>query len=130
MAGGQNRRCSDEEFVRLFTLHGATKTAKILNIMERGVYSRRRRLEGRFAQIAAPSKIAINHPGRVPLEIRNGTVAIPPAMKDARATENAEGIPVSIISESNVVNDAVHDWSSLRTGYARRVQPRACKSHR
>lgn len=74
--GGQNKKCSDEEFIKLFNLHGASKTAAILETTERGVYSRRRRLEDRVGMIAAPPKVQINHPGRIPLEIRNGTALV------------------------------------------------------
>lgn len=74
--GGQNKKCSDEEFIGLFTLHGASKTAAILKTTERGVYSRRRRLEDRVGSLAAPSSVAISHPGRIPLEIRNGTALV------------------------------------------------------
>ena len=71
------KKCSDDEFIRLFTRHGATETARILGVIERGVYARRRALEGRFSSaMVPPSKKSIDHPYRTPLSIRNGTVLI------------------------------------------------------
>ncbi|MEH2501260.1 UDP-2,3-diacylglucosamine pyrophosphatase LpxH [Bradyrhizobium sp. AZCC 1578] len=72
MAG---KTCSDDEFVRLFQTYGATETARQLGCMERAVYKRRANL-ARFDPITAPTKQAINFPGRLPLEIRNGTALI------------------------------------------------------
>lgn len=48
-------KCSDEDFIRLFTECGATETAKILNITIRNVQARRQRLEQNLS-------IAINSP--------------------------------------------------------------------
>jgi hypothetical protein len=70
MAG---KSCSDEEFNRLFTQHGATETARILGVLERSVYKRR---ANSFPTIAAPSKISVKYAGRLPLELRNGTALI------------------------------------------------------
>ena len=77
MHGGNNRKCSDDEFIQLFTRHGATKTAKILKTSERGVYSRRRRLEEAYPHISAPTKVAPKeYPWRIPLSLKNATVII------------------------------------------------------
>lgn len=73
---GNHKACSDECFVKLFTQHGATETSKILGVTERNVYQRRANL-ARFFQITAPSKtLTKEYPGRVPLEIKNGTVLV------------------------------------------------------
>jgi hypothetical protein len=69
------KHCSDDEFVRLFQTLGATGTAKAIKCTERSVYKRRANL-ARFEQIPAPSKNAAIVPGRLPLEIRNGTALI------------------------------------------------------
>jgi hypothetical protein len=69
------KTCSDEEFVRLFQTLGATETAKTIGITERSVYARRANL-ARFEPITAPTRQATNFPGRLPLEIRNGTALI------------------------------------------------------
>ena len=71
--GGNNKKCSDEEFISLFTQYGATKTAAILKINERSVYGRRKSLG---EHIAAPSKQAVSFPGRIPLSIKNGAVIV------------------------------------------------------
>src|ERR1700694_4420675 len=75
--GGQNARCSDEEFIRLFTQHGATETAKILNTRERNIYQRRARLS-QFFQITAPTKAASasKNPARIELDIPDGIVLV------------------------------------------------------
>ena len=68
------KKCSDEEFAKLFTQHGATKTAKILGVGERSVYKRR---VNSFPSLAAPTKVApTEYPGRVRLELLNGTVLV------------------------------------------------------
>lgn len=69
------KACSDDEFVRLFQTLGATETAKQLGCTERSVYKRRANL-ARFDQIVAPSRNVTQFPGRLPLEIRNGTALI------------------------------------------------------
>jgi hypothetical protein len=69
------KHCSDEEFVRLFQTLGATGTAKTIKCTERSVYKRRANL-ARFEQIPAPSKNVAVVPGRLPLDIRNGTVLV------------------------------------------------------
>ena len=45
------KSCSDEEFASLFTRYGARDTAKKLNVLERTVYARRRRLEHLFGGV-------------------------------------------------------------------------------
>jgi len=67
---------TDQEFIALFDSVGGTKTAKILGVLERNVYARRRRLEDKHGPITAPSKQPIAFPGRVPIEIKNGTVLV------------------------------------------------------
>lgn len=69
------KTCSDDEFVRLFQTLGATETARQLRCGERSVYKRRANM-ARFEPIAAPTKNAIDVPGRVHLEIKTGTVLI------------------------------------------------------
>ena len=68
-------KCSDEEFIQLFTAHGATKAAQILGCSERTAYSRRARLS-RFAQIPAPTSPVRRYPQRALLEIKNGHVLV------------------------------------------------------
>jgi len=69
------KRCTDEEFVKLFTQHGATETARILKINERSVYSRRANL-ARFFPITAPTRQVTNFPGRHTISLKNGTVIV------------------------------------------------------
>jgi hypothetical protein len=69
------KHCSDDEFVRLFQTLGAAETARQLGCTERSVYKRRKNL-ARFDQIVAPSRQSVEYPGRVPIEIKNGTVLI------------------------------------------------------
>jgi hypothetical protein len=69
------KTCSDDEFVRLFQSLGATETARQLGCNERSVYARRARM-AKFDQIVAPTRQPVNFPGRLPLEIRNGTALI------------------------------------------------------
>lgn len=71
--GSSSTRCSDAEFEELFRKHGPTQTAKILGCSERAVYKRRNKIS---PALQPPSKIEIIHPGRLPLEIRNGTALI------------------------------------------------------
>lgn len=64
------KKCSDEEFARLFTQHGATKTAKILGMLERSVYKRR---VNSFPLIAAPSRVqGKKYPHRADIDVQNG----------------------------------------------------------
>jgi hypothetical protein len=69
------KHCSDEEFIRLFQTVGATETAKAIKCTERSVYKRRANL-ARFEPLSAPTRQPTQFPGRVPLEIKNGTVLI------------------------------------------------------
>lgn len=69
------KHCSDDEFVRLFQSVGATETAKAIGCTERAVYKRRANL-ARYEGIAAPTRQPVNFPGRLPLELRNGTALI------------------------------------------------------
>lgn len=76
MPGG-SPRCSDDEFIRLFTRYGAKEAAARLGMAERKAYARRRAIEARIGSLlTAPTKIAVHHPGRLPLTIKNGTVLI------------------------------------------------------
>src|ERR1700733_4164840 len=69
-----NPRCSDEEFMRLFSERGATATAKILGITERNVYKRR---EKSFPSIVPPTKTpGKEYPHRATIEVKNGCVII------------------------------------------------------
>src|SRR6185312_3364177 len=70
---GSSRFCSDAEFEELFRKHGPTQTAKILGCSERAVYKRRNNVA---PGIQPPSKVEVMHPGRIPLEIKNGTALI------------------------------------------------------
>jgi hypothetical protein len=69
------KTCSDDEFVRLFQTLGATETARQIGCNERSVYKRRANL-ARFEQIVSPTKNVTQFPGRLPLEIKNGTALI------------------------------------------------------
>src|SRR5215469_16415299 len=73
--GESQKRCSDEEFLRLFGLHGPEKTAKIIGVNVRSVYKRRLTLE-KYHQVIAPNSAATHYPGRVSLEIKNGSVLV------------------------------------------------------
>lgn len=67
---------TDEEFIALFDSVGATKTAGILGCTERNVYARRRRMEEKYGTINAPTTARPNAPGRVHVDIKNGTVLV------------------------------------------------------
>jgi hypothetical protein len=69
------KTCSDDEFVRLFQTLGATQTARQLGCGERSVYKRRANL-ARYEAITAPTKNQITVPGRLHIEIKNGTALI------------------------------------------------------
>jgi hypothetical protein len=71
-----NPKCSDEEFISLFTKHGAPETGRILKCTERAVYKRRSYLS-RFSQITTPSKLPTKvYPHRDQLEVKNGCVIV------------------------------------------------------
>lgn len=67
---------SDEEFIALFKRVGGTQTAAILGVKEDNIYKRRRRLEEKYGIIAAPTTSTVEHPGRVPLELLDGTILV------------------------------------------------------
>lgn len=68
---------TDEYFLSIFAKHGAAKTSEILGTTERNVYARRRRLEGAHGQLVhAPTKGQPQAPGRVHVELKNGTALI------------------------------------------------------
>lgn len=70
------KSCSDAEFISLFTKNGAAITGKMLGISERSVYKRRANL-ARFEVITAPGQQpATSFPGRIPLEIKTGTIIV------------------------------------------------------
>jgi len=69
------KHCSDEEFVRLFQSVGAAGTARAIGCTERAVYKRRANL-ARYESVTAPTKNPINVPGRVQIDIKNGTALI------------------------------------------------------
>lgn len=69
------KTCPDEEFVKLFKIHGATETAKLLNVSERGVYKRRANL-ARFETIQAPGAVVKSHSQRAQINIKNGCVLV------------------------------------------------------
>jgi len=67
---------TDEEFMAVFKAVGQRRASEILKTTERNVNYRRRRLEAKYGPIDAPSKQPIEFPGRVPIEIKNGTVVV------------------------------------------------------
>lgn len=72
-------KCTDAEFVHLFTQHGATKAASIIGCTERNVYLRRASLSRLFdLHLSAPTKslLEAKYPHRLQHEIKNGTVLI------------------------------------------------------
>jgi hypothetical protein len=70
-------RCSDEEFMQLFSAMGATKTAEHLKMQERHVYARRRRIEERSSvSIPAPSSQPPEHEGRIHRTVKDGVVLV------------------------------------------------------
>lgn len=76
-SGPAKPKCSEDDFIRLFEQLGATGLAKHLGTRERNIYSRRRDIESKLGIVlSAPSRPATLHPGRVNLEILNGSVLI------------------------------------------------------
>ncbi len=78
---GRQPRCSDEEFIELFTMNGPEQTAKQLKVSLRGVYSRRRDIENRVGHRFYPPSVKSNfiiptHPSRLQFQISDGTVLI------------------------------------------------------
>lgn len=69
-------KCSEAEFIRLFSAYGATETARRLGMLERNVYRRRENLRDKYGPIDAPTKQTKKYPHRQTLEIRNGSVLI------------------------------------------------------
>jgi hypothetical protein len=68
---------SDAEFVRVFESEGAAGIVRLTGQLERGVYARRRDIEKRVGRLlTVPSKTAIKYPGRVNMELHNGTALI------------------------------------------------------
>lgn len=69
-------KATDEDFIALFNSVGAKKTSELLGTTERNVYARRERLERRFGPILAPTRARANVPGRISLDLKNGTVLV------------------------------------------------------
>lgn len=70
-------RLSDEAFVSEFETIGASGIARKYGCNERGVYDLRLRVERRIGRtLTAPSRKSVSYPGRVNLELRNGTVLV------------------------------------------------------
>lgn len=70
-------KLSDAEFVRVFETEGAGGIVRLTGQLENGVYHRRRRIEKKLGRLlTAPTRAAVQYPGRVNLELRNGTVLI------------------------------------------------------
>ena len=67
---------TDQEFMAVFDAIGGTKASVFLGVTERNVYARRERLERKYGPIRAPSQQRVEFPGRLPLDIKNGTVLI------------------------------------------------------
>ena len=74
-SGDNNKRCSDEEFIQLFSTHGATEAAKILNCGERAIYKRRKSL-AKFGPINPPTANAKKYPHRAQIDVQNGVVIV------------------------------------------------------
>jgi hypothetical protein len=76
-------KCADADFIRMFEEMGAAKLAKHLNVGVRRVYRRREVLETKIErQIKSGvaggrvTRLAEDHPARLPLEIKDGCVLI------------------------------------------------------
>ena len=69
---------SEAEFISEFQQIGGTGIAQKYGILERNVYQRRRSIEKRRGiAITAPTQVAAaSYPGRVPLELKNGTILV------------------------------------------------------
>ncbi|MBR1122092.1 metallophosphoesterase [Bradyrhizobium lablabi] len=69
--------CTDREFLETVRRYGVAQAAKIIGTTTRNVNYRRRRLEKKLNQpVTVPQNIPLQYPGRVSLEIRNGSVLI------------------------------------------------------
>lgn len=70
-------KCSEAEFISLFKSMGATALAQHLGTRERNIYSRRRDIESKQGIVlSAPSRSGAAPPGRVNIELLNGTALI------------------------------------------------------
>lgn len=69
-------KCSDHEFIQLFSTIGAKRTSEILGTTERNVYGRRQRLERLGHLMIAPTQYRPTAPGRYNLDLKNGTVLV------------------------------------------------------
>lgn len=70
------KACSDEEFIAIFDAVGAKKASELIGVTERNVYLRRRNLETKFGPISSPGRPRPSVPGRLNLELKNGTVLV------------------------------------------------------
>ncbi len=75
--------CSDGDFINILRQYGAAETARRLGVNERNVYARRVSLEKKYGhQIKGPAynnsntRFAEEKPGRINLEVKNGTVLV------------------------------------------------------
>lgn len=71
-------RCSDEDFIALFTQFGATQTARQLGIGVRSVYKRRDAIEAKTDRpLLSPASAPMDrHPERQCLDLESGTILI------------------------------------------------------
>lgn len=67
---------TDQEFIAVFDSVGGKRASEILGTTERNVYARRSRLEDKYGPILAPSQQRLPFPGRIPLDVKNGTVLV------------------------------------------------------
>lgn len=67
---------TDDEFIEIIRALGPSKAQKILGVTERNVYARKARLEAKYGPISGPAFVKPTFPGRVSVEIKNGTVLI------------------------------------------------------
>jgi hypothetical protein len=75
MSGGLPPKCTEEEFVNLWNTYGPAETARHLSVTERAVYKRKNYL-AQFHQFRKLGENLKPWPGRVNIELRNGTVLI------------------------------------------------------
>jgi hypothetical protein len=74
---GKKPILDDETFISEFESLGAAGIARKYQCLERGVKSRRRSLEAKLQiTIASPYANRINYPGRVNVELKNGTILV------------------------------------------------------
>lgn len=69
-------KTTDDEFIQIVRAVGPSKAQRILGTTERNVYARKARLEEKFGPITGPAFVRPTFPGRISIEIRDGTVLI------------------------------------------------------